>query len=162
MSSLSCFFSCSRAISSLWRGRVQWPLRRWCHWIMSVLWEERGMCSNHDEDLVDGFATSTINVKCFPKNAISMWRDKSRHWRDANCVSVFCLTPEKNGCDRSTLSLLWYVDSSWLSWSAAAPLRNLRRARKKRRRLRDSVQSETFFRRREFPLSNGSREKRDR
>lgn len=37
-----------------------------------MLWEERGMCSSHDEDLADGFATSTINVECFPENAISM------------------------------------------------------------------------------------------
>lgn len=44
------------------------------------------------------------------------------------------------------LSLLWYVDSTRRNCSAAVPLRNLRRARKKRKRLWDTVQSETFSR----------------
>lgn len=120
-----------------------------------------------------GCAPTTMKIwQMALQQARSMWNVSPRMQYQCGAISngtgatppvflFFCLTPKKNGCDRSTLSLLWYVDSSWLGWSAAAPLRNPRRARKKRRRLRDSVQSETFFRRREDTSSNGSREKRD-
>lgn len=72
LGSLSCSFSCCWAIFVTWQSAVN-HRGGWCHWNMSILWEERGMWLNHNQDSANGLRRGA-QKKDFWRDYISVVR----------------------------------------------------------------------------------------